>query len=311
MYSFPVIKGRENPQTVLKINTMLQLTELSKTIHDTDKNIFSELYDTSGEVSFGVTSLGFEILTNNSKNLSIAINAEWCGASCGHWTNYYNFNPRNGDAISLYDLIDSAKITAATDSILEKRIRHFMNQLKNITDEEMIDTNEVINDMNNSNLSYFFIRNDSIFIDDEECLSKFEKHFDLDMKTVFTLEELNPWLNEYGKAVLSDSKKEISNFRGKDFPQLFYGQMKDSLSFFFSFRLYYEYNGSGFFAFTKDGIAHSLDGTYDNNHFELTEHDINFNDIGFIKADYHDGKISGNYFSKEGKILFPFNAIRM
>ena len=158
MFAFPVLNMTKDSITILKINTLLlQLTELNKTIYSSDRSIFSDLYDTSGEVSFGVTSMGFEVLANTYKIFSMALYIEWCVTFCGHWTNYYNYNSNSdyGDLISLYDLIDTNKITQAMDTILEKRITHFMDQLIYIPEGELIDTNSVTVEIKNSLLNYF------------------------------------------------------------------------------------------------------------------------------------------------------------
>lgn len=310
MYSFPVLKMNSDNNTALKINTLLQLTELNKIILPSDKNIFNQVYDTDDSIPFGETWLDFEILNNTSTVFSVAINVEWCGASCGHWTNYYNFNSGNGDIISMYDLIDSSEIFIASESIIEKRTQHFINELNNMVEGETVDTTSVLNEMNSNNLNYFYIRNDSVFFDDEHCLSKAEKYYTLDMITSFSSGELKNYLNYYGQSVLSGIKNDVSKFQGKGFPQLYKGITNDSAEFYFTFSFANDQNGGGLIVFDKDGISHSFDGTLVNNHFDLTCHDNDYNDSGFINAVIFKNKITGIYKSVDGKTNYSFVAIR-
>ncbi len=292
-YSFPILKMDFDNNTVLKINTLLQLSELNMLSMTNDKNIFRLVYSFDDSIPFGETWINYNILSNTPSIFSVAIAVEWCGASCGHWTNYYNFNSGNGDIISVYDLLDTKTVTEATSYIQLKRTLHFLTQFNNLDETETVDTTSILSEIENSNLPYFYIAHDSIFIDDEECLTKADKLGDLDMITAFSFTELKKYLSDYGATLLSNSKMNISSFHGTDFPQLYKGTLDDSIPFYFSYRFYYDNNGSGFFAFTKDGIAHGLEGTFEGNHFDLTEPDENYNDKGFIKADFVDGKIIG------------------
>ncbi len=310
-HSFPILKTTENHIAVFKINTLIQLTELNKIIDTTDKVIFDKLFNTNDSVSYGKTSIDYNILCNTSTIFSVAVSSEWCGASCGHWTNYYNFNSANGDLISLYDLLDKNKISAAANYLQMKRTAHFISQLKNIESNEPVDTLSILEEINNSHLGYFYFRNDSFFIDDEECLSKLEKYLDLNMTTAFSYSELQLYLNKYGTALFKENKKGIDKFRGEHFPQLYIGTTSDARTFYFSYKFYYDTNGEGFIAFTTDGIARLLNGTLENNHFILTENDSDFNDTGFIKADLFKGIITGFYTSADGRTNYTFSAKKM
>ncbi len=311
-YSFPVFHSPADSIVEIKINVFLQLFELQLLADKDETNLFKELRITDDSIVFGATSLIFEVIENSDKILSVAVSKEWCGASCNHWTAYYNFNSGNGDMMSIYDFIEKDKINIAISVINGKRTFNFLNQLKNLNSEQAIDTTAVFNEIDNSNLDFFYFRNDSLFISDEECLSKFEKaYYDLNMITGFSTAELKPYLNEYGKTVLSISKKDISKFSGNKFPQLYKGKTNDSIEFYFTFDFYYDFNGSGFIAMEKERTIHSFDGRFENNNFDLTEHDNNYYDVGFIKAALVNGKIIGSYKSVNGKINYTFSATKM
>lgn len=311
-FTFPVFQSASDTRVSDKINTILQLFELQLLYQKNAANVFKEFQITSDSIMEGNTSLIFNIIENNTEVLSVSVAREWCGASCNHWTEYYNFNSGNGDLISLYDLIEKDKINVAMAVINWKRTFNFISQLSNLNSEQTIDTTSVLSEINNSILKYFYIKNDSVFISDEECLSKFEKiYYELNMISSFSADDLKPYLNNYGKAVLSNSKASVTKFNGRYFPQLYQGNTSDSALFYFTFDFFYDFNGSGFIAFKNNAVVHLFDGTLENDEFDLTEHDKDYTDIGFIKANIIKGKIIGTYKSFDGKINYSFSAERM
>ncbi|GDX53164.1 hypothetical protein LBMAG27_22110 [Bacteroidota bacterium] len=222
-FSFPIFQSSSDSIVENKINVLLQLYELQLLYEHNETNLFKILQITSDSVIQGNTSLFFNVIENSDKILSVSFSKEWCSASCNYLTEYYNFNSGNGDLISFYDFIQRDKINSAIAAVTEKRKFNFLNQLPNLKSEQTIDTASVLSELINSNLHYFYIKNDSVFISDDECLSKFEKiYYDLNMITGFSAEELKPYLNDYGKTVYSNSKKTIAKFHGNNFPQLYF-----------------------------------------------------------------------------------------
>lgn len=303
-FSFPVLKCDVDSKVADKINIHLQLSELGLIKGHEKNNIFERVrYDKPStfedDYHNGKMDILFQIFKNDNKVLSIKLNESGCGATYSSWIQYYNFNSGNGDLIQLSDLFTDQGYTEFRKKIISKRTETFIKDLDLIISDDKDYFIDILDRIKDDDLNDFYFSGDSIIIDGENCLYKYEKTEDYNMVSSYALKEFQDYLNEYGKVLFYLSNEKINKFRSKSIPQLFSGFIDEKYPIMMIFSNNNNNDISGQYMYLKHGIGIELRGTIENNTLNLTEYDDDNDVTGYIKAEYDNEKIFGTWKNKE------------
>ncbi len=163
--------------------------------------------------------------------------------------------------------------------------------------------------LKNEGLEDFYIKDNSIFIDGEDLLMKNDKVLNLDMKSEYTLAEIKWMLSDYGQYVFSLRNKYPFNqaystpsgiFTGKinDYPIVILLQASDDGK-----------SLSGRYAYLKQGIGITLNGTIIKDVVELKEEDSKGNITATISTRFNGKYITGKWKSGDKVLDFSVSGL--
>ena len=313
-FSFPVFYNGKNPLAAEKINQFLQLSELELLNGHEKTTPFEIVANNTDGLYGGKTDISFELINNSSKLLSIAFDESSCGMTCAYWLRYYNFNSLNGDLILIEDLFTPEGFKKFKPLIIKKRMDSLISQLE--SDSLSMDPGfkgefleEKATSIENDDLSDFFIKDNSLFIDGENLLSKNEKFSGIDMTCRFQLDEFKLYLNDYGKAILMNTATPLPSFRSTHLPQLYTGTIGNE-KILLIIRPTYEKKLDGIYTYIKNGIGINMEGSLNGKALYLKELTRDYKENGSIDAEYTWKQINGTWTNKDGSKIFTIKITR-
>lgn len=309
-FSFPVFSLAADSFTTRNINQLLQLSELELLDGYQKKNIFEKISVDNGTIYGGKTNISFDILTNSSKLLSLRFDEASCGMTCTYWIRYYNFNAGNGDLLQLKDLFTAEGFAAFNKLALRKRSARFQKELVKIKSDQRETLLYVLDSYKEDDLNDYFIKDTSISVDGENCLSKNDKFSDIDMITKFNLHEFKKYLNDYGKTVFGIKNDSVSTYRSHELPQLFEGTIDSSLNILLVMIHDDKNKMRGGYAYLKFGRLIYFEGELNGKELILTEKKDNSDDNGYINANFDGNKMNGLWTNKNKTKSLKFIATR-
>lgn len=298
-FSFPIFDRQEDSTTTLKINQLLQLSELELLYGYQENNLFESVRVDPGTIYGGKVSMSYQILSNTPKMLSIKFDESSCGATCAYWVRYYNFNAGNGDLVQLKDCFTADGFVIFRQHVVNKRKAKFKKELNKLDPAYKDDLNDVLGRFEQDDLTDYYIKDSMIVIDGENNLYKNEKGFDLDMLTKFYLSEFKDYLNDFGRAVFGITNDSMSGYHSSTLPQLFEGAIDTSLQIILVLNYDYENKMRGVYAYKKYGRGIFIDGELNNDTLILTEYDNDFDVNGHIDAVFDGYWIDGTWSNKD------------
>ncbi|MDC1107006.1 hypothetical protein OAT16_09890 [Prolixibacteraceae bacterium] len=101
-YAIPLLVSERHPVIANRINQTIQMYTV-KCLYEVvgEEKLFAHMLD---EHLHGITSMKYEVLTNNASILSISIGREAVGAYSSSFTSFLNFNAATGKLIDPYEL---------------------------------------------------------------------------------------------------------------------------------------------------------------------------------------------------------------
>ena len=297
-FSFPVFSLAADSFTTRNINQFLQLSELELLDGHQKNNIFEKVNVDNGGIYGGKVGISYTILVNSPKILSLRFYESSCGMTCTYWTKYYNFNSGNGDPVQLKDLFTTEGIAAFNKIILRKRSANFKKELMKLKSDQRDGLLYILDCYREDDLHDYYIKDTSISIDGENCLSKNDKFFDIDMITKFNLHEFKYYLNDYGKTVFGIKNYPVSGYRSHALPQLFEGTIDSSLKILLIIDHDDKNKIRGGYAYLKFGKLIYLEGELNGQELTLTEKKENSEDNGYIHARFDGNEINGYWTNK-------------
>lgn len=309
-FSFPLFSG-ENNYVLNKINIHLQLSELDLLVGAEKKDIFEIVSFDYGTIYGGKKSMVYDVLANNSKNLSLRFWQSSCGATCYYWVKYYNYNTQNGDLYVLNDFFAPLNWYNFKRYVDVKRIE---NTKKKLTELKRLGVNIkpflwIYESIKNDDLTDFYFDNDSIYFDDENLFSKNDKFDGLQNITGIAIKDIKQWLNEFGNSALLTGK-ELKTFVSSFEPQLYNGSIGNQYEFFMLFRSSYSNEFIGNYAYKKHGKGIQLRGEIIDSTFHFKEKNNDFQDVATIIFQKIESSLTGYWQDNNGKKL-KFSASRM
>lgn len=298
-FSFPVFNRSGDSATLIKINQLLQLSELDLLYGYQKNNIFESVSVDPGTIYGGKVRMSYQIFSNTDKVLSVKFDNSSCGATCAYWVRYYNFNAGNGDLIQLKDCFTVDGFVSFKKHVVNKRTAKFKKELKKVNPEFRDDLNDVFGRFDQDDLTDYYIKDSMIVIDGENSLFKNQKGFNLDMYTKFYLSEFKDYLNDFGRAVFGITDDSMSGYRSSSLPQLFEGAIDTSLQIILVLNYDYENKMRGVYAYKKYGRGIFFDGELNNDTLTLIEYNDDFDINGHIDAMYDGFSIDGTWSNKD------------
>jgi hypothetical protein len=269
-FSFPILKNRTQVGT--KINQFLQLSELGSLAGPQSRRLFDRVSIDDSTIYGGKVEIKFKTHINNEKLISFGFTNASCGATCAYWVTYHTFNSQNGDRIALRDLFTESGYKRFSKLVSKERTRKFRSEVKRHVEadkREMVLA--AVGSIEADELEDFAIGNGSILIDGENCLSKNDKFYGIDMKMRFALRSFKSHLNDFGRIVFGLKKGTIGRHRSDSLPQLFAGKV-NGRSPFVAVLLNQDHGEvTGIYAYLKYRKGIFLTGKSDNGRVELRE----------------------------------------
>lgn len=307
-FRFPIFARASDTKVATRINRLLQLSELySLAKPPYSSRMFAQSRANDGSIYGGKVSLIVTVYTNNNRILSLGFDQSACGATCGYWNRYYNFNSGNGDRIELRDLFTPKGYKSFQESLLKRRTVKYQKEVKNKVElqyqESYMDT---VGCFEAADLADFRIWSRSIVVDGYNCLTKGQKFDGLDMTVAMPVSGFTRYLNRYGRTVFDLDPGSISSFRSRELPQLFEGSVNGTYPIAMVLTPDFGTGFGGFYAYLKYGEGLALKGNKIGNEFKFDEYILSpkvvDGPLGEIRKAIVSGHISGqiNGLSFEG-----------
>ncbi|MDP1726454.1 MAG: hypothetical protein Q8M15_06690 [Bacteroidota bacterium] len=309
-FNFPVFSHATNLKAVTKINQLLQLSELQLLKGFEKEHIFELAMMDNGGMFNKKVELKCTVQNNSDKLLSIQIKDMSCGADCVGGTRYYNFNSGNGDLIQLKDLFTTDGYQTFYKYVTTKRVKALDQQLVKLDEQEKMLWQGVKICYEESTLIDFYIKDNTLFIDGENCFYNTQKVELIKRLDQFTLPEFKNYLNDYGKSLFSISSADISGFQSKQLPQLFEGSGANDSALIFILNITYQEDMRGIYAYTQRGIGVNMEGTLKGTNLYLAEIATKPGITPYIYAVYNENQIIGTLSDRKKTINVPIHLKR-
>lgn len=299
-FQFPIFRGTSNKYAVEKINQLLQISKLEILKGYEENNIFERVSykEEDGNLIGGMMNIKFEVLSNTDKTLSIKFDLCVCGASCSYWINYFNFNTGNGDLFQLSDLFSDEGYKQFSEYAAKKRTNVFRKNLVGVDSLFIANYIAIYGCYDDINFADFYIQNNSLFLDGNDCFTLNSILENINTVCEFQINEIEPYLNAYGKSVFGLNQDSVAKHQSKSLPQLFNGFIgKKQILLVIN-----EYDNNNIVAYcfyAKEGKKTDLLGQVNEGILTLEEKDTNFQTIGAIKATYEGTTINGTWTDKK------------
>jgi len=298
-FSFPVFSQPSRRHVAKKINRFLQLSELyiiAKPPYT--HRIFEQSTANDGSIYGGKSAIRANVYSNNDRVLSVGFSQESCGATCGYWNSYYNFNSGNGDRIELTELFEPDGYQKFFKAVLKKRESKYRREVrKKVEPAEQEAYLGTLGCFESDDLSDFFVRGRSIVIDGDSCLAKSQKFSGLDMNVGIDLKDFHQHLSPYGRAIFGLSSQKVSAYRSTELPQLFEGSVNDAFPFVMVLREDSWGGYAGHYAYLKYGEGLALTGSTVAGEIKLKElvlsRDVVINELGEVRKPVQSGTVTG------------------
>jgi hypothetical protein len=221
---FPSIAIGNNKDAAKKINDDLlkDMLELEEQM-DMRKGIFANVNPDSDHYHPTLSDISYEILCNEGRLLSIAISADACNAYCEFFTNYYTYDTRSGNRLSIDVLIKPETMQILIDSVNASKKKRLAYQIRAIEDttqkklpwastgdstyySDMLALYKECIEREYADLKYvrFYLNKKELYIELDRCSAHANRNIDeLDaFKFYFNVKNWTPYFTDYGRMLL-------------------------------------------------------------------------------------------------------------
>ncbi len=310
---FPKVSIIGNRKAEVKINFFLQYNWLDF-IPNSSKNPFKNLTKTK----YAIRPLNFyswEKMDSPSTILTLKLDGDATGAYTEEFISFENFDIKNGNTVNIKDVFTLKgfeKVQKLVNETIKSEIDEFVNfaknQLKNEKNKENINLLEEQiflyqtckpNNYPLQYVQYYFLKNKMIFVR-ERCSAHVNRAIDDldDFEVSFSFKELKPYLSDYGKELLFESKN-VDEFSIEN--RIFKGRINNSNVTFVVGNIFED--GSLQISYWYDNYKEKIElrGSFKNKHFSLIENDYHDENLhrwiprALIEADLKGKKIIGTW----------------
>lgn len=309
--NFPVFENPDQRVAVEKINKTLQLAELNLLVGYEKQDVFERTRKPFRGVLEGKVDMLPTITTNTEYLLSLHFNQSESYLTMYYWTTFYNFNPQNGDLIQLEDLFTDDGFKIFKKAVKRLRIATFKKHFDQKIPEEL---SYIIEAYEKSDLRDFYIKDNAIFIDSDNCFYKNHKFSGTRMVYRFELNQFEEYLNNYGKVLfgLANNPCHYDAYAPSCLPALYKGYVGEwPIQFYLNRPSIYSNHIRAVYVYSNYGKGIQLAGELDGNALELIERDESFDATAQISARVEGDKISGTWQSLTDDVVsYAFEVVR-
>ncbi len=303
-FSFPVFASTIAPAACLKINQFLQLSELQLLKGNEKEEVFENIIMDSSSMYSKKVQLSYLIITNTPKLLSIKFKDMSCGnGGCVESVRYYNFNPANGDLIQVKDLLTEEGYNSFYKYAAAKRVKALDQQLLGLDEQEKMMWEGIRICYNESTLSDFYVKDNILYMDGENCFYNTQKAEPIKRMDNFTLAEFRNYLNAYGKAVFSLSNEPLLTMKSKTLPQLFTGTVNDTAAVMV-LNFTYGQDMKGIYSYVQKGAAITMEGNLKGEQLFLAEVIAPVGATPYLNGLFTGNQIRGTLSDRKKTIAF-------
>ena len=210
IFPFVIYEGRS--KIAGNINAFLQLEELEKIVSQNDEDPFLKLEDNNYVINYESWSKSRTI----ENILTLVISGNATGAYSEKFHHFYNFDLNTGKSISIEEVLTSEGLLLLKGKVIvsnQKTIADFVFHIKSVTmkqfqkDQLDLYTNCIEDD--DHGFYTFYFSKDSISFVRGRCSPHALRALDDigEFVNTFSFEEIQPYLSDYGKLLLSNGIK--------------------------------------------------------------------------------------------------------
>jgi len=207
-FSFPFVHAA-NKDVGIKINAYLQQVILdNKTIETRPDKLFRQTrYINNDSIhQSGYSMINYKLGVNNTKLLSIEFEIESTGAYSTYYNQYYNFDSRTGEVVTLKDII-SRRGRDSLSNYLEKerkkRISAFIKENYEDSEDSTFIKETYAGCLEKGDVEKIFIKQHSIIFYKEYCFPHVARPYDMNLDIVLNFSFLKKYFTPYGKKILT------------------------------------------------------------------------------------------------------------
>ncbi len=289
---FPIFDNINLNEAVTKINTHLQMAELSQLARVKNKSIYNRVCPNTHD--YKKVGMYLEVKSNTPKILSLRFDIQYSWLTMAYWSSFYNFNPQNGDLIQLTDLFTEEGYKKFKRKVFKTRRSDFSSFFNDSIPEYLDD---IIDCYERSNLSDFYVQNNAIYIESMNCFSKGQMFHGANTLYKFNLASFQDDLNDYGLVLfgLKENEAHYHNYMATSLPALFKGTIRGKeITLLLGCKSVYSNAIQGQYLYNKYGKCMLLKGELDGDYIQLNETQLTTNEhTGNIIANLTTNNITG------------------
>ncbi len=157
---------------------------------------------------------------------------------------------------------------------------------------------------NESTLSDFYVKDNILYMDGENCFYNTQKAELIKRMDNFTLPEFRNYLNGYGKAIFSLSNDPLAAMRSKILPQLFIGTVNDTAAVML-LNFSYGQDMKGVYSYVQKGTAITMEGNLKGGQLYLAEVNTPVGITPYLNALFNGTEIKGTLSDRKKTIILP------
>ncbi len=289
---FPIFEYPTPTDAVTKINTHLQMAELSQLAKVKNESIYNSVCPNTDD--YKKVGMHLDIKSNTPKILSVRFDIEFSWLTMAYWSSFYNFNPQNGDLIQLSDLFTEDGYRRFKRKVFKTRSSDFSSFFNDSIPEYL---DNIIACYERSNLSDFYIQNNAVYIESMNCFSKAQMFHGANTLYKFKLESFQEGLNDYGLVLfgLKENEEHYHNYMASSLPALFKGTLgEEEITLLLNSKSAYSDIICAQYMYDKYGKCIELTGKLDGDYIKLYEDDkLTSKHIGTIMATLKTNSVTG------------------
>ncbi len=309
-FKFPVFSAASHAGAALKINRFLQLMELQVLKGHEKSHLFEYLTTGNGGIKGTTVLYQYTLYSNNSKMVSLGIRQNKCDENCFNEIKYYNFNSGNGDLVHLKDLFTADGYNQFFNYVTNKRMASLDKEMLKLDEPSRAVLEGVKECYKESSLNDFYIKDNWLYIDGENCFYNTQKDQVVKRLDKFAATEFQQHLNDYGKSFFGLGNADISAFRSNQLPQLFEETTVSDSMLVFVLIPYYMEDMKAVYTRINKGVGIKMEGRLKGTELYLAEYETPVSETPYLNAVYENLRIAGVISDRLKVVQVPINLIK-
>jgi hypothetical protein len=274
----------------------------------------------------GMTTLGYQVIRNDSRLLTINAYAEGMGAHPGSSWIQMTFNIQSGLPVEGRDIFTKKGYEDITSRILSKRMALVLVNNQELSkdtsgDVDSTDRVQIENDLircakdtANATMNDLLISDSMVTVDPTSCLGYAAHAFDIDWNVSFSIDSLRQYLNAYGKGLILGQQYQPRAGTTSKY-ELLKGAIDGKYPIVMILHDYdFDYDGGdevgGCYFYSKKGTPIGISGKRTGSSLDLTEENDTGEPFAGFSGEYSNGTYKGIWRSAKGDKKLKFELSR-